>query len=259
MAEPSPGIALIVVGIVLMAVGIIFWPFCGLGIVLIIVGIVLVATTRSQPAFYYPPPPLPAPSRLSITPPRPSPRRPSHRPLRARRRRPSLRPHVPSAGPPSCGCRTTVAGIARAAKRTARRDGTRPTRSAEAEALHHIPIEVVDLGLLVAVPAPFPRAGPHPLLRPLANGPILAVDEIPELDRILRVEVRPCDRRRIKVELALDRRSTRRERPRPMNHQEVGMEAEEQVREQDVVVDPPQILLRHPAKRGARRVGAPRR
>jgi len=61
MAESDTGIALIVVGIVLMAVGIIFWPFCGLGIVLIIVGIVLVATTRSQPAFYYPPPTFPAP------------------------------------------------------------------------------------------------------------------------------------------------------------------------------------------------------
>jgi len=66
MAESDAGLALIVVGIVLLVLGIFFfgiffWPFCGLGVVLIIVGIVLVATAQSQPAYYYPMPSMPAP------------------------------------------------------------------------------------------------------------------------------------------------------------------------------------------------------
>lgn len=54
MAESETGVVLIIVGVVMMSLGIFFWPVCGLGIILLIVGIVLVATHQAQPQYYYP-------------------------------------------------------------------------------------------------------------------------------------------------------------------------------------------------------------
>jgi hypothetical protein len=63
MADEELGIVLIVVGVVLMAGGIFFWPICGLGIILLLVGVIFMATGPSrarayaQPGFGYPAPP----------------------------------------------------------------------------------------------------------------------------------------------------------------------------------------------------------
>lgn len=59
MSDEETGIALIVVGIVLIFSGIFFGPLCGLGIVLIIIGIVLMAAGPSRAAYYAPPPAYP--------------------------------------------------------------------------------------------------------------------------------------------------------------------------------------------------------
>ncbi len=55
MADSEAGIALIILGALLMVVGIVFWPICGLGIVLLIVGIVLLIAKVPRPQYYYPP------------------------------------------------------------------------------------------------------------------------------------------------------------------------------------------------------------
>jgi len=57
MPENETGIVLIVLGVVLMAGGIFFWPICGLGIVLLIVGVILLAARPNQPMYYAPQPP----------------------------------------------------------------------------------------------------------------------------------------------------------------------------------------------------------
>lgn len=60
MADEEIGVVFVVLGGVLMAVGIFFWPICGIGIILLIVGIILLATgsTRrqayAQPGYGYP-------------------------------------------------------------------------------------------------------------------------------------------------------------------------------------------------------------
>ncbi|MEK6986808.1 MAG: hypothetical protein AABX97_01780 [Candidatus Thermoplasmatota archaeon] len=66
MPENEAGIVLIVLGVVLMAVGIFFWPICGLGIVLLIVGVILLAVHPSQPMYYAP---APAPYAYAPQPP----------------------------------------------------------------------------------------------------------------------------------------------------------------------------------------------
>lgn len=58
MANRDAGVALIVVGVLLMAFGIFFWPVCGIGILLLIIGIVLTATGGMQPSYYYPQQPM---------------------------------------------------------------------------------------------------------------------------------------------------------------------------------------------------------
>ncbi len=71
MPENEVGIALIVLGVVLMAVGIFFWPICGLGIVLLIVGVILVAVQPSQPMYYAPQPLYGYPPQAPAAPPAP--------------------------------------------------------------------------------------------------------------------------------------------------------------------------------------------
>ncbi len=80
MPENEAGIVLIVLGVALMAVGVFFWPICGLGIVLLIGGVILLAVQPSHPMYYtpqpmpygYPPQPAapgqPAPSVPPVTP-----------------------------------------------------------------------------------------------------------------------------------------------------------------------------------------------
>ncbi len=67
------GIALIVLGVVLMAVGIFpfLWPLCGVGVVLLIVGVILVAVHPSQPMYYAPQPPYGYPPQAPAAPPAP--------------------------------------------------------------------------------------------------------------------------------------------------------------------------------------------
>ncbi len=64
MANDDAGIALIVVGVVLMVFGFFAPPICGIGVILLIVGVVLVVMDRSRtpmyaypayPAYPYPP------------------------------------------------------------------------------------------------------------------------------------------------------------------------------------------------------------
>lgn len=59
MADQETGIVLLVLGVILMVVGIFFWPICAVGIILLIVGIILIAAAPSHPAYpmYYAPPP----------------------------------------------------------------------------------------------------------------------------------------------------------------------------------------------------------
>ncbi len=57
MPENEAGIILVVVGVLLMAFGIFFFPICGLGIVLLIIGVVLIVAQPSQPMYYAPAPP----------------------------------------------------------------------------------------------------------------------------------------------------------------------------------------------------------
>lgn len=66
MADQETGVVLVVLGVVIMAGGIFFWPLCGLGILLLIVGILLLAVGPSRPTYYvpqapyaYPPPQTP--------------------------------------------------------------------------------------------------------------------------------------------------------------------------------------------------------
>ncbi len=79
MPDEEIGIVFVVLGVVLMAVGFLFWPICGIGILLLIIGIVFVATAQSRshqyaapgygypssPPYAYPPEPpaagMPAP------------------------------------------------------------------------------------------------------------------------------------------------------------------------------------------------------
>ena len=61
MTDQELGVALIVVGVVLMVAGIVLWPLCGVGLVLLIIGIILAAMQRPQTAYYYPPPAYGAP------------------------------------------------------------------------------------------------------------------------------------------------------------------------------------------------------
>src|SRR3990172_12147789 len=56
MSNRDTGVALIVVGVLVMAFGIFLWPLCGLGVILLIVGIILSAMGEPQPVYYYPQP-----------------------------------------------------------------------------------------------------------------------------------------------------------------------------------------------------------
>lgn len=67
MSDRDTGVALIVIGAVLMLVGVFFWPLCGIGILLLIIGIVMAAAGGAQPA-YYPPPYYPYPPQAPQAP-----------------------------------------------------------------------------------------------------------------------------------------------------------------------------------------------
>ncbi len=81
MPQNETGIVLIVLGVVLMAGGIFFWPICGLGIVLLIVGVILLAVQPNQPMYYAPQSPYAyAPPQAPMAPSPPAPGAPAAAP-----------------------------------------------------------------------------------------------------------------------------------------------------------------------------------
>ena len=66
---------------------------------------------------------------------------------------------------------------------------------------------------------------------------VLPVGQVPELDRAADVEARPAQSVRLDVQVAHDPRPVGRDRPRLVRQDVVGVNADDEVRPQDVVVD----------------------
>ena len=105
---------------------------------------------------------------------------------------------------------------------------------------HHVEGVHARLDRRVAARGERPRARPR--LLQLADLPVLPVGQVPELDRVARVEIRLRHRLGREVPLAGHQRPPRRLRPDHVGHQVVRVQAEEQVRPDHEVVDPLQVL-----------------
>ena len=84
------------------------------------------------------------------------------------------------------------------------------------------------------------RAGA--LLGQLADVPVLAVDLVPEVDRVAGVEALGGDRLGLEEPLAGDRRAAGAAGPQGVQHHVVGVQRDERVREEDEVVDRGEVL-----------------
>ena len=91
----------------------------------------------------------------------------------------------------------------------------------------------------------------QPPVHRLAGEPVLAVRDVPELARVRRAEVRSLGRLGREEPLALDLRTTRSERFDAMGHHVVGVQADQQVREEAEVEDLTPLPLVEAADRHA--------
>src|SRR2546425_13066659 len=80
-------------------------------------------------------------------------------------------------------------------------------------------LEVVDLGFLGAESAPFPGPRVGAFLGSFTDGPILAVDPIPEIHRVSGVEGRLFPHVSVEVPIALDRRARWTSGPEAVGHE----------------------------------------
>src|SRR6266705_5488715 len=100
---------------------------------------------------------------------------------------------------------------------------TRPMPVLWIERLFHsfrdVPFEVVDLRFLGAESAPFPGARVGAFLGSFTDGPILAVDQIPEIYRVAGVELRLSHHVCVEVPIALDCRVSRTSGPESVDHE----------------------------------------
>src|SRR2546422_1070500 len=94
-------------------------------------------------------------------------------------------------------------------------------------------------------------------LRSFTDGPVLAIDQVPEVDRVAGVEVWLLHHARIEVPIAFNRGVRRASGPESMDHEIVRMKTEEHVREDEVIVDAVPIFLRHPLQGRPLRVARP--
>ena len=107
----------------------------------------------------------------------------------------------------------------------------------------------MDARLLVREAAGPPALGPRAALLQLADVPVLAVGQVPEGDRVRRVEVGRRDRPGLEQPLAGDPRVGGARRLQPMDEQVVGVDRQERQRPDQVVVDPPLVDRRHAGDR----------
>src|SRR3989454_4042628 len=94
-------------------------------------------------------------------------------------------------------------------------------------------------------------------LRSFTDGPVLPIDQVPEVDRVAGVEVWLLHPARIEVPIAFNRGVRRASGPESMDHEIVRMKTEEHVREDEVIVDAVPIFLRHPLQGRPLRVARP--
>ena len=94
-------------------------------------------------------------------------------------------------------------------------------------------------------------------LRSFTDGPVLAIDQIPEVHCVAGVEVWLLHHVRVEVPIAFDRRVSRASGPESMDHEIVRVKAVEHVRDDKVVVDTAPVFLRHPLERRSLRVAGP--
>ncbi|GIW05024.1 MAG: hypothetical protein KatS3mg059_1644 [Thermomicrobiales bacterium] len=106
-------------------------------------------------------------------------------------------------------------------------------------------IKGVNAALHRGEPAGRVRTGARAFLLKLAHLPILTVGKIPEFDGIAGIKSWPGHILGIKEPFAGDVRAIRRERDDPVRHEIVRVEANQQVRPHDKVVDLVVILLGH--------------
>src|SRR3989442_6430034 len=83
----------------------------------------------------------------------------------------------------------------------------------------HVPLEIVDLGLLSAESTPFPRSRVGAFLRSFTDGPVLAIDQVPEVHRVAGVEAWLHHHIRIEVPIAFNRGMGLASGPESMDHE----------------------------------------
>ena len=99
-------------------------------------------------------------------------------------------------------------------------------------------VEGLDARFLVRIPAGDPAARARTGLLELDDVVVLPVGQVPEVTSAGDVQVGPADRIAVEVQVAVDDRPVRAGRPGLVGQDVVGVDADDQVRPQDVVVDP---------------------